>query len=60
MILGNYQQAVELCIKEDRWTDAILIANCFDQVLLAKTQNLYFKKNQNKLSHVIFLPYLFE
>lgn len=58
MILGDYQKVVDLCIKEDRWTDAVLIANYFDKDLLIKTQKLYFQNNQNKLSKVIYSIYL--
>ena len=51
--MGQYENAVGLCLKEKRYTDAILIASCFDQNLLTKTRQLYFKSNQTKLSKVM-------
>ena len=53
LILGKYQAVVDLCIQENRYTEAILVASFFDQELFIKTQKLYFEKNQTKFSKVI-------
>lgn len=55
LLLGKYEIAVEMCIQEDRFTEAVLIANCFDKDLLAKTQKRFFKNHKNKFTNVIFL-----
>jgi hypothetical protein len=52
LLTGRYEQAVEVCIKQGRYTEAILIANLFDKQLLAKTQQIYFKNNMNDFSKV--------
>lgn len=54
LLLGRYETVVDLLIQENRFTDAILIANFFDKNLLAKTQQRYFRHfNKNKFSNVI-------
>jgi protein transport protein SEC31 len=55
LLLGRYDIAVELCVQEDRFTEAILIANFFDKNLLQKTQQRYFRKHKNKFSNVNIL-----
>jgi protein transport protein SEC31 len=50
LLLGKYENAVDLCIQEHKYTDAILIANFFDKNLLVKAQKLYFKKNKDNFS----------
>jgi hypothetical protein len=53
LILGQYEKVVDLLIQENRFTDAILIANFFDKNLFAKTQQAYFRHNaKNKFSNV--------
>jgi hypothetical protein len=53
LTLGNVNGLVDLCIKEKRFTEAILIANCFDdKSLLAKAQRIFFKNNESKFSKV--------
>ena len=48
LALGNVEAVVDLCIKESRYTEAILIANCFDnKQLLAKVQRHFFQSNNN-------------
>jgi hypothetical protein len=43
---------VDICVQENRFTDALLIANFFDQKLFIKVQQNYFKSNPNKFSSV--------
>lgn len=44
IILGNFEAAVDLCVKADRLSDALLVAICGGDELVAKTQQLYFQK----------------
>ena len=59
LILGKYKEVVDLCIQENRYTEAILVASFFDQELFIKTQKLYFQNNQTKFSKVIWIIFLF-
>lgn len=43
LLTGNIEAAVELCLQEDRWADALVLAQCGGSELLQKTQELYFK-----------------
>lgn len=54
LLIGRYENVVDLCIQEERFTDAILIGNFFDRNLLEKAQKAYFRhQNKNKFSNVI-------
>jgi len=55
LALGNVDAVVDLCIKENRYTEAILIANCFDnKQLLAKVQSHFFAHNkENKFAQLL-------
>lgn len=44
IILGNFEGAVDLCVKADRLSDALLVAICGGNDLVARTQQLYFQK----------------
>ncbi|CAF1254039.1 unnamed protein product, partial [Didymodactylos carnosus] len=44
IMTGNFESAVDLCFHEQRYTDAILLANLGGQDLLYKTQKRYFTK----------------
>ena len=55
LLLGRFESAVDICVQENRFTDALLIANFFDQKLFLKVQQNYFTKNANKFSSVINL-----
>lgn len=53
LLLGRYENVVDLCIQEERFTDAILIGNFFDKNLYKKAQQAYFRhQNKNKFSNV--------
>jgi len=43
-MLGQFQAAVELCLHEQRYTDALLLAHLGGQELLYTTQKRYFEK----------------
>lgn len=44
IILGNFEAAVNLCVKADRLSDALLVAICGGDELVARTQQIYFQK----------------
>ncbi|CAF0785032.1 unnamed protein product [Brachionus calyciflorus] len=54
LLLGKYETVVDLLVQEERFTEAILIANFFDKNLLLKTQQRYFRHfNKNKFSNLL-------
>jgi protein transport protein SEC31 len=56
LLSGQYELAVDLCISENRYTDAILIASFAGKDLLTRTQERYFKnKIRNNFSRVFIL-----
>ncbi|XP_065220292.1 protein transport protein Sec31A-like [Planococcus citri] len=53
LLLGNIELAVELCIKENRMADAIVLAVSRGPELLAQAQAKYFEKSNNHLTTLI-------
>ena len=54
LMLGNYDQVVDVCMKENRFAEAVLVASFFDHELLIKVQKTYFKNNrQNKFTQFL-------
>ncbi|XP_076368334.1 COPII coat complex component secretory 31 isoform X2 [Tachypleus tridentatus] len=43
LLTGNVAAAVQLCLKDERWADAIILAQAGGQSLLHQTQKCYFK-----------------
>jgi hypothetical protein len=55
--LRKYDVAVDLCINENRYADAILIASFAGKDLLTRTQARYFKNKKSSFSKVcLFFP----
>uniref|UniRef100_A0A4W3HZY5 SEC31 homolog B, COPII coat complex component n=1 Tax=Callorhinchus milii TaxID=7868 RepID=A0A4W3HZY5_CALMI len=52
LLVGNFEGAVELCLKDERFADAIILAIAGGEDLLAQTQRRYFAKKKTKLSRV--------
>lgn len=53
LLLGKYENVVDILVEEERFTEAILISNFFDQNLFQKTQQRYFRHfYKNKFSNV--------
>ncbi|XP_051475287.1 protein transport protein Sec31B isoform X1 [Apus apus] len=50
LLLGNFEGAVELCIRAERFADAIILAIAGGENLLKETQKRYFAKRKTKLS----------
>ncbi|XP_054720841.1 protein transport protein Sec31A-like [Uloborus diversus] len=53
LLTGNIASAVELCIEDNRWADALVLAQAGGLQLLQKTQKLYFKSNSTNSSKLI-------
>ncbi|XP_063227208.1 protein transport protein Sec31A isoform X4 [Bacillus rossius redtenbacheri] len=53
LLLGNTEAAVELCLQEERFADAIILAMTGGSDLLARTQFRYFQKCKGALSALI-------
>lgn len=52
IMLGQFETAVDLCLSEQRYTDALLLAQLGGQELLYKTQKRYFEKIQTSTTKV--------
>ncbi|NWI30200.1 SC31B protein, partial [Sula dactylatra] len=50
LLLGNFEGAVELCMRAERFADAIILAIAGGENLLKETQKHYFAKQKTKLS----------
>ena len=46
-MLGNFEAALEICLKEDRMSDAFMIAVCGGQDCIDKAQAAYLRKKAN-------------
>jgi protein transport protein SEC31 len=47
LMLGSFDEAVNVCLKEDRISDAFMIAICGGQKCIDKVQAAYFKKKSD-------------
>lgn len=47
LMLGQFEKAMTVCLKEDRIADAFIIANCGGKELLDKVQTAYLAKKTN-------------
>ena len=52
LVLGDFESAVSLCISSDRFADALLLAVCGGEDLLARTQKAYFEKRTSQLPYL--------
>lgn len=53
LLLGELRPAVELCMKEERFADAIILAQAGGAELLKWTQEQYLAKRRTKISPVL-------
>uniref|UniRef100_A0A8C5L2P4 Protein transport protein Sec31B n=1 Tax=Jaculus jaculus TaxID=51337 RepID=A0A8C5L2P4_JACJA len=53
LLLGELGSAVELCMKEERFADAIILAQAGGADLLKRTQERYFAKRRTKISSLL-------
>lgn len=52
LLLGELGPAVELCLKEERFADAIILAQAGGADLLKQTQECYWAKKKTRISSV--------
>ncbi|WYZ37267.1 hypothetical protein EsH8_II_000773 [Colletotrichum jinshuiense] len=55
LMLGNFTKATEISLKEERWADAFLIANCGGQELVDKVQTAYLASRDGVPSYLRLL-----
>ncbi|XP_053306260.1 protein transport protein Sec31B isoform X2 [Spea bombifrons] len=53
LLLGNFEAAVDLCLKDGRFADAIILANAGGEDLLRETQQWYFAQQKNKITSLL-------
>ncbi|NXU31085.1 SC31A protein, partial [Thalassarche chlororhynchos] len=53
LLTGNFENAVDLCLHDNRMADAIILAIAGGQELLSRTQEKYFAKMQSKITRLI-------
>ncbi|XP_042545584.1 protein transport protein Sec31B isoform X2 [Dipodomys spectabilis] len=53
LLLGELGPAVELCLKEERFVEAIILAQAGGTDLLKRTQERYFTKRRTKISPLL-------
>lgn len=52
LLVGNFEGAVDLCLNDSRYPEAILLAISGGEELLKKTQQKYLHKQKNSISMV--------
>lgn len=55
LILGQFETAMDICLREDRMSDAIMVAICGGQECIKKAQAAYFAKKTNSPNYVRLL-----
>ncbi|XP_007479271.2 protein transport protein Sec31B isoform X2 [Monodelphis domestica] len=53
LLLGELGHAVELCLKEERFADAIILAGIGGDKLLRKTQQRYFAQKKSRIASLL-------
>ncbi|XP_027707584.1 protein transport protein Sec31B isoform X4 [Vombatus ursinus] len=53
LLLGELGHAVELCLKEERFADAIILAGAGGEQLLRKTQQRYFAQKKSRIASLL-------
>ncbi|KAM6951508.1 protein transport protein Sec31A [Aplochiton taeniatus] len=53
LLVGNFEGAVDLCLKDGRYAEAILLAISGGEELLQKTQQTYLEKHRDSISMII-------
>ncbi|XP_075072706.1 protein transport protein Sec31B [Mixophyes fleayi] len=53
LLMGNFEAAVDLCLKDGRFADAIILANAGGEDLLRETQQWYFAHQKNKITSLL-------
>lgn len=55
LMLGNFDAALDVCLKENRLSDAFMIAICGGEKCIAKAQAAYFKKQSDAPNYLRLL-----
>ncbi|KAH7392769.1 hypothetical protein BKA66DRAFT_439478 [Pyrenochaeta sp. MPI-SDFR-AT-0127] len=55
LMLGNFDAALDVCLKENRLSDAFMIAICGGEKSIAKAQAAYFKKQSDAPNYLRLL-----
>ncbi|KAJ1950310.1 protein transport protein S31, partial [Linderina pennispora] len=55
ILLGDIEAAVELCIEQERFADALILATCGSAELAQRVQQAYFSKRAQQASYVRLL-----
>lgn len=53
-MLGQFEMAVDLCLNEEKYAEALLLAHLAGQELLLQTQKKFFEKVQTSSTKVFF------
>ncbi|XP_072280945.1 protein transport protein Sec31B isoform X3 [Pyxicephalus adspersus] len=53
LLMGNFEAAVDLCLKDGRYADAIILANAGGEDLLRETQQWYFTRQKNRITSLL-------
>ncbi|KAJ1948349.1 protein transport protein S31, partial [Dispira parvispora] len=55
ILMGDFDDAVDVCLKHERYADALILASCGGADLLARTQQLYFEAKGDNLPYIRLL-----
>ncbi|CBX93163.1 hypothetical protein LEMA_P040640.1 [Plenodomus lingam JN3] len=55
LMLGNFEAALDVCLKENRLSDAFMIAICGGEKCIAKAQAAYFKRQSDAPNYLRLL-----
>ena len=60
ILFGQFEKAVDLCLKEDRLSDAFVLATLGDNTLQKKVQHAYFVRKDHRASYLRLLQSVIE
>ena len=60
ILFGHFDQAVDICLKEDRLSDAFVLATLGDKSVQKKVQDAYFSRNMHRASYLRLLQNVIE
>jgi protein transport protein SEC31 len=60
ILFGHFDQAVDICLKEDRLSDAFVLATLGDKSIQKKVQDAYFSRNSHRASYLRLLQNVIE
>ena len=60
ILFGHFDQAVDICLKEDRLSDAFVLATLGDKSIQKKVQDAYFSRSNHRASYLRLLQNVIE